>query len=82
MPVHEHCTAPEENFRRQRHITGDPAIEAVFDAFGVVDCIEWFEVSQRPTIHIALPHIFRMMYKLDNITNGLQVWRVEGQALA
>ena len=64
-------------------ITGDPAIEAVFNAFGVVvDCIERFEVSQRPTIHIALPLIFRMMQKLDNITNGLQACRVEGQALA
>ena len=64
-------------------ITGYPAIEAVFDAFGVVfDCIERFEVSQRPTIHISLPLIFQMMQNLDNITNGIQVWIGERQALA
>ena len=34
-----------------------------------------------PIIHIALPPIFQMIQKLDNITNGLQLWRGEGQAL-
>ena len=65
------------------NITGYPAMEAVFDAFGVVaDCIEQFEVSKRPTIHIALPLILQMMQKSGNITNGLQVWRGEGKPRA
>ena len=63
-------------------LTGYPAIEAVFDAFGgFLDCIEQFEVSQRPTIQIALPLIFQIMRKLQNITYGLQVWGGEGQAI-
>ena len=57
-------------------ITGYTAIEAVFDAFGiVVDYIEHFEVSQRPTIYISLPFIFQMMQKLEDVTNGIRVWR-------
>ncbi len=43
-----------------------PGIELVFDGFGVaVDCIDRFEPSQRPTLQISLPAIYRMLGKLD-----------------
>ena len=64
-------------------ITGYPGIEALFDGFGiVVDCIERFETSQRPTMHIALPSIYRMIQKLEDVSQGKQVWRGEGRAMA
>ncbi len=52
-------------------IVGYPVIEAIFDAFGiVVDCIEHFETSLRPTLHIGLPAVYRMMQKLDDVSCG------------
>ena len=64
-------------------ITGYPGIEAIFDGFVVVvDCTERFEVSNRPTIHIAVPMLNHLFQKLDEIGNGRRVWRGEGQPLA
>ncbi len=64
-------------------IIGYPGIEVVFDGFGVVvDCIDRFETSQRPTLHVALPTIYRMLAKIDDVAHGSKVWRCEGQALA
>ena len=63
-------------------ITGYPGIEAIFDVFGVVNCIERFELSNRPTIHIALSMLNRLFQKLDEIANGRRVWRGESQPLA
>ena len=64
-------------------ITGYPGIEAIFDGFGiVVYCIERFETSQRPTMHVALPSMYRMIQKLENVSQGKEVWRGEGQAVA
>ncbi len=64
-------------------ITGYPGIEAVFDGFGVVvDCIHRFETSQRPTLHVPLPTIYRMLAKLDDVVHGSKTWRGEDQALA
>ncbi len=65
------------------NITGYPGIEAIFDVFGVVvDCIERFETSSRPTTHIALPILYRMLQTLEDICNGKKVWRGEGRPLA
>ena len=45
-----------KKFEHRWTITGHPRIEVIFDGFGVVvGCIERFEVSNRPTILIALP---------------------------
>ncbi len=64
-------------------ITAFPGIETAFDGFGVVvDCIDRFETSQRPTLHVALPTIYRMLAKIDDVAHGSKVWRCEGQALA
>ena len=61
---------------------GYPGIEAVFDAFGVVvDCIERFETLYRPTMHIAIPMIRRMLQKLHDMSNGKMVWRGEGRLI-
>ena len=43
--------------------------------------IERFKTSQRPTMHIAVPSIYRMIQKLEDVSQGKQVWRGEGQAM-
>ena len=64
-------------------VTGYPGIEAIFDEFGiVVDCIELFEASLKPTLHIALSTVHHMMKKLDDVAKGKKVWRGEGHPLA
>ncbi len=64
-------------------ITGYPGIEAVFDEFGVLgDYIECFKSSKRPTLHIKLPTVYRILEKLDDVSHGKRVWRGEGLALA
>ena len=61
---------------KDRNITGFPGVEAIYDAFGIMmECVERFEVSSRPTIHIALPMIYKAMKNLDDIADGGQVWR-------
>ena len=55
----------------------------MFDASGVVvDCVDRFETSHRPTMHIALPIIYRMLQKLDDANTGKKVCRGEGRPLA
>ncbi len=57
-------------------INGFSGIKAVFDGFGVlVDCIERFESSERPTLHIALPTVYRILEKFDDVSHGKRVWR-------
>lgn len=52
-------------------VTGYSGFEAIFDAFGViVDCIERFEIAMRPTLHISLSIIYRIMQNLDNVFQG------------
>lgn len=46
-----------------------PGIEAKFDAFGVADCIERFENSQRPTFHEAFQLMYQMLRKKTH--NGI-----------
>ncbi len=49
-------------------ITGYLDIEAILDAFGVVvDCIERFETSSRPTMHIARQIVYRMVRTLEDV---------------
>ncbi len=44
------------------NVIGYPGIDAIFDAFGITaDYIERFETALRPTLHIALPTIHRML---------------------
>ncbi len=53
------------------NIAGYPCIESIFDSFGiVVHCIERFEASLRPTSHIAMPAVYRIMQKLDDVSCG------------
>ncbi len=55
-------------------ITGYPEIEAILDAFGVVvDCIKRFETSERPTMHVTLPFIYRMLQKPQDVAEGGEV---------
>ena len=64
-------------------IIGYQGIGALFDGFGiVVDCIERFETSQRPTMQISLPYICRMIQKIEDVSQGKQVWRGEVRAMA
>ena len=41
----------------------------------IKDCMERFESSQRPTLHIALPTLYQVMNKLEHISYGGEVWR-------
>ena len=47
-----------------------------------MDCIGRFETSLRPTLHRALPIIYRMLRKLDDVRQGKKVWRGEGKQWA
>ena len=52
-------------------IIGYLSIEAIFDGFAiVVDCIERFETSQRPTLQITLPSLYKIFCKLDDLLKG------------
>ncbi len=52
-------------------IVGYPAIEAVFVAFCIVmECLDRFQASKRPTVHIALPMIYKAMRQLDLVASG------------
>ena len=57
-------------------IIGYPALEAIYDAFGIIkDCMEQFEVSQRPTIPVALHTLYQVVKKSENTSNDREVWR-------
>ena len=54
---------------------GYHALEAIYDAFWIViDCMEQFEASQRPNLHLALPTLYQVMKKLEQTSNGGEVW--------
>ena len=53
-----------------------PALKEIYDAFGIIkDCMEQFEASQRPTLHLSLPILYQAMKKLKHTSNGGEVWR-------
>ena len=57
-------------------ITGFPTIEAIFYAFSIIlECVDRFEVSSRPTMHVAFPILFKAIKGLDSVAGGATVWR-------
>ena len=63
----------------EKIIIGYLGIEPIFDGFGiVVDCIEPFETSKPPTLQIALPILYTMFRKLDDVSKDGDVWGSAG----
>ncbi len=47
-------------------IVGYPAIADDFDAFStIMECLNDFEVSSRPVMHVAVPMMYKTMQHLD-----------------
>ncbi len=51
-------------------IVRNPSIEAIFVGFVGFFCINRFETSERPTLHIELPTVYGVRQKLDDVSNG------------
>ena len=70
-----HGSAVQEAFfhLKRRQILMGPLLYipelAIFHVFGIVlDCLERFETSQRSTLQIALPSLYKMFHKLDDVS--------------
>ena len=58
------------------NVSGFPATKVICDAFRIIiECIEGFEVSSRPTMHIALPMVFKAIRNLEYVAGGSTEWR-------
>ncbi len=52
-----------------------PTVEAVCDNFGILtDVWDYFEVSSRPRMNVALSLLYKSMNQLDSAASGADVW--------
>ena len=75
-----HASAAFQSMKKKTdadgNIIGFPAVEAICDAFGIImEVLDRFEASSRPTMHIALPLLYKSMKQLDLVGSGGEVWR-------